>query len=133
MNSITIFVRLLITKALVVVGHGWWLNGVTTPGIQNGNRHSADGSVARNTKRPPVYIHGMAPHNYANCVAVLSGHFRSLLVQFRLTPKSKRGLAAREAVDPLGALGLRINRLRLRCFRFRKCKKLLHLTVGGVF
>jgi hypothetical protein len=27
----------------------------------------------------------------------------------------------------------RINRLRLRCFRFRKCKKLLHLTVGGVF
>ena len=27
----------------------------------------------------------------------------------------------------------RINRLRLRCFRFRKCKNLLHLTVGGVF
>ena len=24
----------------------------------------------------------------------------------------------------------RINRLRLRCFRFRKCKNLLHLTVG---
>jgi hypothetical protein len=27
----------------------------------------------------------------------------------------------------------RINWLRLRCFRFRKCKNLLHLTVGGVF
>ncbi|MEO2020033.1 MAG: sialidase family protein [Fuerstiella sp.] len=27
----------------------------------------------------------------------------------------------------------RINRLRLRCFRFRKCKNLLHLTVGGFF
>ena len=27
----------------------------------------------------------------------------------------------------------RINRLRLRCFSFRKCKNLLHLTVGGVY
>ena len=27
----------------------------------------------------------------------------------------------------------RINRLRLRCFRFRKCKNRLLLTVGGVF
>ena len=46
--------------------------------IQNGNRHSANGSVARNTKRSQVYIYGMSPHNYADCVgnycnAVLSG------------------------------------------------------------
>ncbi len=27
----------------------------------------------------------------------------------------------------------RINRLRLRCFRFRKCKNRLRLAVGGVF
>ena len=51
----------------------------------------------------------MAPRNHADCIgsfcdAVLSGHFRSLLAQFGLTPKSKRGLAASEAVDPLDAL-----------------------------
>jgi hypothetical protein len=34
----------------------------------------------------------------------MTGHFRSLLAQFGLTPKSKRGLAASEAVDPLDAL-----------------------------
>jgi len=37
----------------------------------------------------------------------MRGHFRSLLAQFGLTPKSKRGLAASdlgEAVDPLDAL-----------------------------
>ena len=33
----------------------------------------------------------------------------------------------------IGTARRRINRLRLRCFRFRKCKNLLHLTVGGVF
>jgi hypothetical protein len=32
-------------------------------------------------------------------------HSRSQLAQFGLTPKSKRGLAASEAVDPLDALG----------------------------
>ena len=31
----------------------------------------------------------------------MRGHFRSLLAQFGLTPKSKRGLAARDVVDPL--------------------------------
>jgi hypothetical protein len=31
----------------------------------------------------------------------LRGHFRTLLAQFGLTPKSKRGLAASEAVDAL--------------------------------
>ena len=30
---------------------------------------------------------------------VLSGHFRSLLAQFGLTPKSKRGLAASDPVE----------------------------------
>ena len=30
----------------------------------------------------------------------------------------------------IGTDCLRINRLRLRCFRFRKCKNLLHVTVG---
>ena len=37
----------------------------------------------------------------------MRGHFRSLLAQFGLTPKSKRGLASGdpgEAVDPLDAL-----------------------------
>ena len=33
--------------------------------------------------------------------AMFSGHFRSLLAQFGLTPKSKRGLAAGEALDAL--------------------------------
>jgi hypothetical protein len=32
-------------------------------------------------------------------------HSHSLLAQLGLTPKSKRGLAASEAVDPLDALG----------------------------
>jgi len=46
----------------------------------------------------------MSPRNHADCIgnycdAVLSGHFRNLLAQFGLTPKSKRGLAAWEAVD----------------------------------
>jgi hypothetical protein len=41
----------------------------------------------------------MSPRNHAacvgnNCKAVLSGHFRSLLAQFGLTPKSKRGLVS---------------------------------------
>ena len=48
----------------------------------------------------------MSPRNHADCVGnycddVLSGHFRSLLAQFGLTPKSKCGLAASEAVNPL--------------------------------
>jgi hypothetical protein len=48
----------------------------------------------------------MSPRNHADCVgnycnAVLSGDIsRSLLAQFGLTPKSKRGLAAS---DPVGA------------------------------
>ena len=51
-----------------------------------------------------VYIPCMAPRNHADCTAILSGHSRTPLAQFGLTPKSKRGLAAREAVDPLDAL-----------------------------
>ena len=35
----------------------------------------------------------MSPRNHADCDAVLNGHFRSLLAQFGLTPKSQRGLA----------------------------------------
>ena len=59
-----------------------------------------------------VYITRMAPQNHADCVdsfcvVILSGHFRSLLPQFGLTPKSKRGLAASEAVDALGGRELR--------------------------
>ncbi|MGZ0172709.1 MAG: hypothetical protein ACKVHE_24480 [Planctomycetales bacterium] len=54
----------------------------------------------------------MSPRNHAACIgnycdAVLSGHFRSLLARFGLTPKSKCGLAVSdpgEAVDPLDAL-----------------------------
>jgi hypothetical protein len=41
----------------------------------------------------------MSPHNYADCIgnycnAILIITGRSLLAQFGLTPKSKRGLAA---------------------------------------
>jgi hypothetical protein len=51
----------------------------------------------------------MSPRNHAACIgnycdAILSGEIvpgRSLLAQFGLTPKSKRGLAAREALDTL--------------------------------
>ena len=56
-----------------------------------------------------------------------------------LTPKSKRGLAAGEVVEAHQAARCvvtdwrRINRLRLRLFRFRKCKNRLHLTVDGFF
>jgi hypothetical protein len=46
----------------------------------------------------------MSPRNYADCDAFLSGHFRSLLAQFGLTPKSKRGLAAGEAGEPADPL-----------------------------
>ena len=56
-----------------------------------------------------VYIPCMSPRNHADCVgnycdAILSGEIiagRTLLAQFGLTPKSKRGLAASEAVDTL--------------------------------
>jgi len=51
---------------------------------------------------PQVYIPCMSPRNHADCDAILSGHSRSPLAQFGLTPKSRRGLAAREVVDPLG-------------------------------
>ena len=48
-----------------------------------------------------VYIPCMSPRNHAACNAILSGHFRSLLAQFGLTPKSRRGLAASEVVEAL--------------------------------
>jgi hypothetical protein len=59
----------------------------------------------------------MSPRNHANCVgnycdAVLSDHVRSLLAQFGLTPKSRRGLAAS---DP-GRRWIR----SLRCDRLAK-------------
>ena len=51
----------------------------------------------------------MSPRNHAVCIdnyytpiLIITG--RTLLAQFGLTPKSKRGLAASEAVDPLDAL-----------------------------
>ena len=36
---------------------------------------------------------------HPDCDAILSRHSRSLLAQFGLTPKSRRGLAAREVVE----------------------------------
>ncbi len=42
-----------------------------------------------------------------HCIAILTDHFRNLLAQFGMTPKSRRGLAASnpgEAVDVLDAL-----------------------------
>ena len=67
---------------------------------------SADSHLAfmRRASQKTVYIPCMAPRNHADCTAILSGHSRTPLAQFGLTPKSKRGLAAREvgeAVDPL--------------------------------
>ena len=56
---------------------------------------------------PPNWSSGFLARNHANagdCDAVLSGHSRSVLAQFGLTPKSKHGLAASEVgevVDPL--------------------------------
>ena len=56
---------------------------------------------------PPNWSSGFLARNHANagdCDAVLSGHSRSVLAQFGLTPKSKHGLAASEGgevVDPL--------------------------------
>jgi hypothetical protein len=44
---------------------------------------------------PSVYIPCMSPRNHADCTAILSRHSRSLLAQFGLTPKSKRGLVGR--------------------------------------
>jgi len=44
----------------------------------------------------------MSPRNHADCDAVLSGHSRSLLAQFGLTPKSKRELAAGDVVGVEG-------------------------------
>ena len=60
---------------------------------------------------PEVYFPDTSPRNHAGCsgsyhAAVLNGHFRSLLAQFELTPKSKRGLASSEAVDALWYVSL---------------------------
>ena len=75
---------------------------------------SADSHLAfmRRASQKTVYIPSMAPRNHAACIGddcdageIIAG--RPLLAQFGLTPKSKRGLAAREAgeaVDPLDAL-----------------------------
>ncbi len=90
-------------------------------------------------QRPEVYIPCMSPRNHADCDAVLSRHSRSLLAKFGLTRKSRRGLASSEAGDAHQAARCvvtdwrRINGLRLRCFRFRKCRNRLHVTVGGVY
>ena len=126
--------------------------------------NSADGSAVRYTKRytltrrvatatTQITIRGILRHGKSKTVIVrlhpLHGtpkpcrlhrhpdhHSRSLLAQFGLTPKYRRGLAASEAVEAHQAAACvvtdwrRINRLRLRCFRFRKCKNRLHLTVG---
>jgi len=59
------------------------------------------------SSHPPGHSDIGAFGGFNHCTAVLSGHFRSLLAQFGLTPKSKRGLAASDpggAVDPLDAL-----------------------------
>ena len=75
--------------------------------------NSADGSVVRNTKRYTL-THRVATTTTLITVRAIPRHgksknsdFRSLLAQFGLTPKSKRGLASSEAgetVDPLAAL-----------------------------
>jgi hypothetical protein len=43
----------------------------------------------------------MSPRNHADYTPILSDHSRSLLAQFGLTPKSRRGMAAGEGVDAL--------------------------------
>jgi hypothetical protein len=63
----------------------------------------------RRASQKTVYIPSMAPRNHAACIGddcdageIIAG--RPLLAQFGLTPKSKRRLAASEAVDPMDAL-----------------------------
>jgi hypothetical protein len=51
----------------------------------------------------------MSPRNHTDCIqrycdAILRGFFRSLLAQFGLTPKSKRGLAASDPGEAVQAL-----------------------------
>jgi hypothetical protein len=56
---------------------------------------------------PPDHSDIGAVGGFNRCKSILSGHFCSLLAQFGLTPKSKRGLASSdpwEAVDVLDAL-----------------------------
>ena len=55
-------------------------------------------------QRPQVYIPCMSPRNYAGCIGIPSGLFRALLAQFGLTPKSRRGLAARDSTEAVDAL-----------------------------
>jgi hypothetical protein len=43
----------------------------------------------------------MSPRNHAACTAILTEHARTLLAQFGLTPKSRRGLVVG---DVMGAL-----------------------------
>ena len=50
------------------------------------------------------YIPCMSPRNHAGCTAILSRHSRSLLAQFGLTPKSRRGLVAGVALGALGQI-----------------------------
>jgi hypothetical protein len=84
----TAFVRLLITKALVVVT---W--------------HSSGFPSADFVKRVTASLHLLHVTPKQCRVQRHSDHHpRSLLAQFGLTPKSKRGLAASEAMDPLEGL-----------------------------
>jgi len=56
------------------------------------------------SSHPPGHSDIGAVGGFNHCTAILSSHSRSVLAQFGLTPKSKRGLAAGEAgaaVDPL--------------------------------
>ena len=78
----------------------------------NSDRHplnSADGSVVRNTKRytlkrrvatatTQITIRGIPRHGK------LKNSDYGPLAQFGLTPKSRRGLAAGEVMDPLGGV-----------------------------
>jgi hypothetical protein len=75
----------------------------------NSNRHplnSADRSVVRNTKRYTL-THRVATATTQITIRGIPRHGKSkssdygLLAQFGLTPKSRRGLAAGEAMDVL--------------------------------
>ena len=61
--------------------------------------------ILKTTKPMPERIRINFCIYQALCSSRKHRHFRSLLAQFGLTPKSRRGLAASEAVDPLDALG----------------------------
>ena len=89
----TAFVRLLITKALVVVK--WHSSGFPCTGFVKPVPASLH---PLHVTPKPCRLRRQLLHRHPD------HHSRTLLVQFVLTPKSRRELAAIDPADPLAAL-----------------------------